>query len=236
MRPEFCTNAIPRKNEGAGNAGRTLHPRSRVQRAQGTRTRAYRFSGGIRHPLRNGFTAYAVLSPATNSSCHRRCRLDGSSIRSDRCRHRQLDTSNGCQDHTVLPYAATRLRQKAQPGVGVVHLARDDRSQACTCPAISCAPDAAASTASLPAFVTIAIRPSCRERTGRAGSADLPDVGSGIFFSEGLDRFWVICPTGIPCGGDRPELSRCPICAHSERWPDANEPERIRLHHPTAAI
>jgi hypothetical protein len=28
-------------------------------------------------------------------------------IRSDRCRHRQLDTSNGCQNHTVLPYAAT---------------------------------------------------------------------------------------------------------------------------------
>jgi hypothetical protein len=27
-------------------------------------------------------------------------------IRSDRCRHRQLDTSNGCRDHTVLPYAA----------------------------------------------------------------------------------------------------------------------------------
>jgi hypothetical protein len=26
-------------------------------------------------------------------------------IRSDRSRHRQLDTSNGCRDHTVLPYA-----------------------------------------------------------------------------------------------------------------------------------
>ena len=41
------------------------------------RTRVYRFSGSIRHSPRNGFTAYAVLSPATNSSCHRRCRLDG---------------------------------------------------------------------------------------------------------------------------------------------------------------
>jgi len=39
------------------------------------RTRAYRFSGGVRHPLRDGFTAYAVLSPATNSSCHRRRRI-----------------------------------------------------------------------------------------------------------------------------------------------------------------
>ena len=29
----------------------------------------------VRHSLRNGFTAYAVLSPATNSSCHRRQRI-----------------------------------------------------------------------------------------------------------------------------------------------------------------
>jgi hypothetical protein len=31
-------------------------------------------------------------------------------------RHRQLDTSNGCRNHTLLPYATTRLRQKASPG------------------------------------------------------------------------------------------------------------------------
>jgi hypothetical protein len=30
----------------------------------------------IRHSLRNGFTAYAVLSPATNSSCHRHRRMN----------------------------------------------------------------------------------------------------------------------------------------------------------------
>jgi hypothetical protein len=29
-------------------------------------------AGASRHSLRNGFTAYAVLSSATNSSCHRR--------------------------------------------------------------------------------------------------------------------------------------------------------------------
>ena len=34
--------------------------------------------GTLRHSLRNGLTAYAVLSPETNSSCLRRCRLDGS--------------------------------------------------------------------------------------------------------------------------------------------------------------
>jgi hypothetical protein len=30
----------------------------------------------------------------------------------------------------------------------------------------------------------------------RAGSADLPDGESEIFFARGLDRFSVICPTG----------------------------------------
>ena len=49
--------------------------------------------------------------------------------------------------------------------------------------------DAIASTASPPAFVTTAKRPSCRERTGRAGRTDLPDGERGIFFAKGLDRF-----------------------------------------------
>jgi hypothetical protein len=38
------------------------------------RTRAYRFSGAVRPSLRNGFTAYVVLSPAIGLSCHRRLR------------------------------------------------------------------------------------------------------------------------------------------------------------------
>ena len=41
------------------------------------RTRAYRAAEGIRHSLRNGFTAYAELSPETNSSCLRRRRIEG---------------------------------------------------------------------------------------------------------------------------------------------------------------
>ena len=36
----------PSTMEGAGNAGCTLHPRSRVQECAKKRTRAYRFSGG----------------------------------------------------------------------------------------------------------------------------------------------------------------------------------------------
>ena len=36
------------------------------------RARAYELSGGIRHPLRDGFTAYAALSPVIGLVCHRR--------------------------------------------------------------------------------------------------------------------------------------------------------------------
>jgi hypothetical protein len=131
----------------------------------------------LRHPPRNGFTAYIVLSSATNSSCHRRCRLDGYSIRLDRGHHRQLDTSNGCRDHTVLPYASA-------PFVRAPLLAHGKP------PCEHLRADAAASTASPPTFVTTRDRPSCRERTGRAGSADLPDATSEIFFREGLDRVY----------------------------------------------
>jgi hypothetical protein len=38
------------------------------------RTRAYRAAEAVRHPLRNGFTAYFVLSPVSGLFCHRRRR------------------------------------------------------------------------------------------------------------------------------------------------------------------
>ena len=102
--PRFCLDLIP-QTEGAGNAGCLLHPRSRVQCVEECAHEHTGTAGALRHSLRNGFTAYAALSPETNSSCLRRCRLDGSSIRLDQIRHRQLGTSHGCRDHTVLPYA-----------------------------------------------------------------------------------------------------------------------------------
>jgi hypothetical protein len=62
--PELCYLVVPLcEKEGAGNAGCALHPRSRVQKLHIWRTRAYRAAGTLRHPLRNGFTAYFVLSP-----------------------------------------------------------------------------------------------------------------------------------------------------------------------------
>jgi hypothetical protein len=119
------------------------------------RARAYWLSGGIRHPLRNGFTAYAALSSATNSSCHRRRRIQRL-LQPGRvwiC-HRRLGTSNGCQDHTVLPYATTSFVLRAC-----------NRSRGSTRPATAIRADALASTTSHPAFVTTRDRPSCRNGT-----------------------------------------------------------------------
>jgi hypothetical protein len=131
----------------------------------------------IRHPPRNGFTAYAVISSATNSFCHRRCRLDGWSIRLDRCHHRQVGASNGRRDHTVLPYAsasfvcalltahgnppcdnATRRRCRVHR---ILSRVRDD------------------------------VRPPLLPgKDGRISGPDLRDGSRGIFSIAGLDRFY----------------------------------------------
>ncbi len=100
--------------------------RTRGLVCNGCRKCAHEHTGtaeAVRHSLRNGLTAYAVVSPEPNSSGLRHCRLDGASIRLDRRRHRQLGTSHGCQDHTVLPYAN-----------GVVILRAISRSRVLTSP------------------------------------------------------------------------------------------------------
>ena len=119
-----CTK-LPSKTEGAGNAGCALHPRSRVQNAQRkthTSIQVQRKHSGIPR---------AMVLRLISCSPRRRIRLVtvtaglmAELIRLDRVRHRQLDTSNGCQDHTVLPYAAARLRQK--------RLRRARRRSSCT--------------------------------------------------------------------------------------------------------
>jgi hypothetical protein len=101
-----------------------------VSCAKCTKENAHEHTGSaesIRPSLRNGFTAYSALSPATNSSCHRRLRIKTCLSPVGPTHLRKLDISNGCQDHTISPYAATRLRQQASPGFGAVRL-RADRS------------------------------------------------------------------------------------------------------------
>ena len=76
MASEAC-RCPPSKSEGAGNAGCTLHPRSRVHDVVRCAHEHTGTVGTRRHSLRNGLTAYAVLSLETNSSCLHRCRIDG---------------------------------------------------------------------------------------------------------------------------------------------------------------
>src|ERR1700730_8049071 len=85
---------------------------------------------------------------------------------------RKLDTSNGCQDHTTLPSA------DQAPFVRVPSIAHGK-------PALRSrhTPNAAASTASRPAFVTIAIRPSMG-RDGEGYRSDLCQAGTAIFFQK----------------------------------------------------
>ena len=101
--PEVCQKSpYPQKSEGAGNAGCALHPRSRVRIVLESCTRAYRAAESIRHPLRNGFTAYIVLSPVGP------CSLSPSPLGS--IRFSELDASIGAsQDHTSSPYAQATL-------------------------------------------------------------------------------------------------------------------------------
>src|SRR5882724_6321264 len=95
-------------------------------------------------------TVSSALFPATNSSCHRHRRIKVLRKPGWACKNlRRLDTSNGCQDHTALPSAATRLRQKASPGKAPFVSRALDRSR--ENPPCDIKPaNAAASTASHP--------------------------------------------------------------------------------------
>src|SRR6202022_2913707 len=66
-----------------------------------------------------------------------------------------------------------------------------------------------ASTASRPASVTIASRPS-GERDGGGYRSDLGKARSGIFLREGLDSKSVICPSGRSRSQDGLSPSRYP--------------------------
>ena len=109
------------------------------------RARAYRLSGGTRHPLRNGFTAYAALSPVTGLCCHRRS-ADYSA---------KLDASVGASGPHGFAVRSNVVRPARLAIAHEVELA----------PRLLLRADALASTTSRPAFVTTRDRPSCRNRT-----------------------------------------------------------------------
>ena len=86
-----------------------MHAAPAVSCAMGRRkrTRAYRFSGGTPAFPAQWLYGLYVLSPATNSCCHRRQRIESCPSPVGPTRLRWLDISHGCQNHTTSPYAAT---------------------------------------------------------------------------------------------------------------------------------
>ena len=161
-----------------GNAGCPLHPRPRVHLVlvESTRvTTSTPESPGI--PARNGFNGFlralpgdrALLPPSlADMVLSKPGRADRTSA--------NLTPASGRQDHTTSPYATTSL-------VRVLV----DRSQIFQ-PALRsrCAQNAAASTASRPAFVTMANAPLVGWDGGSC-SSDLGGVGMEIFLQRGLD-------------------------------------------------
>jgi hypothetical protein len=72
-----------------------------------TRVSHHRFAETVRHSLRNGFTAYFVLSPVTGLFCHRR--------RADHLRN--LTPASGRQDHTTSPSALATFVSRANTSI-----------------------------------------------------------------------------------------------------------------------
>src|ERR1700730_6999049 len=104
LRPSPCK--ISRPMEGVGNAGCPMHPQPLCigSKHRVVTTVAPEITRHSR--TRMVLTAYVALFPATNSSCHRHRRMMGCLSPVGPTRLRRFSTSNGCQDHTVLPYAS----------------------------------------------------------------------------------------------------------------------------------
>jgi len=113
-----------------------------------------------------------AFSPVTGLCCHRRLAdMAGPRPVGPTSPPQDLTPASGCQDHAISPYAAARLRQrlrrgkprlfqKTSPGLSAVRqLAADDSRASSPALPSRVVPDAAASTASQPAFVTFAKHP-----------------------------------------------------------------------------
>ena len=114
----------------------------------------------LRPSLRNGFTAYAALTSATNSSCHRHRWIKVLSkpgwarkTSTDLTSATDARSTRFCR--TQPPVFAKRLIRAKAPFVCMPPIAHEPK------PALPSrvTPDAAASTATRPAFVTLANAP-----------------------------------------------------------------------------
>jgi hypothetical protein len=174
MRPSGASTFRPA--EGVGNAGCPPHPQPRVRNNKAHERSHHRYSRiHPAFPHAMVLTAYFVLSPVTGLSCHRR--------RADRSA--KLDTSvgaSGPHDFAVRDPSTP----KASTGLVPVRRSFSEGGNSAIRPRAMSAPDAAASIASRPASVTIAIRPLFGAGRRRY-RFDLGQAGTEIFLQTGLD-------------------------------------------------
>ncbi|MEH2564861.1 hypothetical protein V1289_004488 [Bradyrhizobium sp. AZCC 2289] len=108
--PGLCMKAPSKKRErGMPDARCTRGLVCKI--VQRKRTRAYRFSGG--DPAFPAQWLYGLCRALPGERIRLvtvAAGLTALPIRLDRTHHRQLGTSNGCRDHTVLPYAESAVR------------------------------------------------------------------------------------------------------------------------------
>jgi hypothetical protein len=195
MRPRFVRSSRPMRAQGRPSARCTRGLVCNMHKE--VRTRAYRSSG--EHPafpaqwfdgLCRALPGDEFLLPPSSANS-RSCET-----RSGSNNLRRFSTSHGCQDHTVLPYAASFTK----PSTGLcgrpkfwwrrssaVRLHAVDRSRKNRPANAPHAPDAAASTASHP-NVRDDRDTSLVERMRRGNyAADLGETRSGLFSSGRLD-------------------------------------------------
>jgi hypothetical protein len=116
--PEACYRiSLPSNQRVQGMPGARCTRGLACKMHKKMRTRAYRFSGGIRHSLRNGFTTYSVLSSAIGFVVTVTWRMIPQS----------LTPASGRQDHTTSSSASHAVRQKRIRGHRIPSRACDDR-------------------------------------------------------------------------------------------------------------
>jgi hypothetical protein len=144
-------------------------------------------TGITRHSrTRMVLTAYGALSPATNSSFHRRRRMHGLA--------RPVGLSKTFADLT--PATGARTTRFCRPLQRRSSCAFADHSRAKPALRSRFARNAAASTASHPNVRDDREAPLLVRRDARTYKSDLPDGLSEIFFARGLDRNSRTLPVG----------------------------------------
>ena len=100
--PRFASSFTLSESEGAGKTGCAPHPRSRVRLRIARDAHEHTGSAGASRPsLRNGFTAYFVLSPENGSFA--------SVARKQLSHPSDLTPAPRRQNHTTSPYASATL-------------------------------------------------------------------------------------------------------------------------------